>query len=235
MTISRCCVSIRAMAKYELITFDKLGPDTVAFHEARAGTTLPELLADIVANRDRLEEGSSSNLPNSLACNDPTIRAEGALKLREETRAWLMLQILSYYRGADENGTHRYSLSGAYKKVHVSAMTIIKWREVYPLFSAQIQAVQSEMVETIREEAYRRAVVGHDEPLVHQGLKTGESVKKFSDTLLQFTLMGYDAKFRRQEVNMNHSGSIDSNVNIEGLRDKLAERLRAKAKAESDN
>jgi hypothetical protein len=84
----------------------------------------------------------------------------------------------------------------------------------------------------MRAEAYRRAVVGHDEPLVHQGVKTGETVKKFSDGLLQFTLMGYDAKFRQKEVNMNVSGQLDSNINIEGLRDRLAQRLQQKAKAE---
>lgn len=223
------------MAKYELITFDELGADTVAFHESRAGTTIGELLADIVANRTRLDEGSSSNLPNSLACNDPTVRAEGTLKKREETRAWLMLQILSYYRGENDDGEHFYSLSGAYKRVGVSAMTVIKWREIYPLFSQQIESVQAEMVESIRAEAYRRAVVGHNEPLVHQGYKTGETVKKFSDTLLQFTLMGYDAKFRKQDINMNHSGSVETNVNIEGLRDRLAERLKAKAKAENSD
>jgi hypothetical protein len=88
------------------------------------------------------------------------------------------------------------------------------------------------MVDTMRAEAYRRSVVGHDEPLVHQGLKTGETVKKFSDSLLQFTLMGYDAKFRSKEVNMNVSGQLDSNINIEGLRDRLAQRLQQKAKAE---
>ena len=114
-------------------------------------------------------------------------------------------------------------------------MTVIKWREIYPLFGELVNSIQSEMVDSLREEAYRRAAVGHDEPLVHQGMKTGETVKKFSDTLLQFTLMGYDAKFRKQEIALNHSGSIDSNVNIEGLRDKLAERLRAKAKAEASD
>jgi hypothetical protein len=114
-------------------------------------------------------------------------------------------------------------------------MTIIKWREIYPTFSSLVDSVQAEMVESLREEAYRRAAIGHDEPLVHQGLKTGETVKKFSDTLLQFTLMGYDAKFRKQDINMNHSGSVETNVNIEGLRDRLTERLKAKAKAESSD
>lgn len=227
------CGNIPRMAKYKLITLEELGADTVAYHEERAGTTLTELLADIVASRARLAEGTASKLPNSLSCNDPTIKAEGPLKYQEETRAWLMLQVLSYYRGENEAGEKRFSLSAAYLKVGVTAMTISRWREVYPLFSAIIDSVQAEMVDSIREEAYRRAVVGVEEPLVHQGHRTGDSVRKFSDTLLQFTLMGYDAKFRKQEIAMNHSGSIDSNVNIEGLRDRLAERLKAKAKAES--
>jgi len=223
------------MAKYELITFDELGPETVAIHEERAGVRYQDLLADIIAARARLDESDSSKRSNSLACNDPTIHATGALKAREETRAWLMLQILSVFRGPNETGEFRYSLSAGYKKVGVSAMTVIKWREIYPLFGELVNSIQSEMVDSLREEAYRRAAVGHDEPLVHQGMKTGETVKKFSDTLLQFTLMGYDAKFRKQEIALNHSGSIDSNVNIEGLRDKLAERLRAKAKAEASD
>lgn len=226
---------IRSMAKYELITFDELGADTVAYHEERAGVSYQDLLSDIVAARSRLAEGESSKLPNSVSCNDPTLKAVGNLKQREETRAWLMLQILSEYRGENEKGEHRYSLSAGYRKVGVSAMTVIKWRESYPLFGMICDSVQAEMVESLREEAYRRSAIGHDEPLVHQGYKTGETVKKFSDTLLQFTLMGYDAKFRKQDINMNHSGSVETNVNIEGLRDKLAERLRAKAKAEDSD
>jgi len=81
----------------------------------------------------------------------------------------------------------------------------------------------------MRAEAYRRSVVGVDEPLVHQGLKTGETVKKYSDSLLQFTLSGYDSKFRSKDVNMNVSGSLDSTINIEGVRDRLAQRLQQKS------
>ena len=46
--------------------------------------------------------------------------------------------------------------------------------------------------------------------------------------------MGYDAKFRKQDISMNHSGSVDTNVNIEGIRDRLADRLKAKAKSEQE-
>jgi hypothetical protein len=44
--------------------------------------------------------------------------------------------------------------------------------------------------------------------------------------------MGYDAKFRSKDVNMNVSGQLDSNINIEGLRDRLAQRLNSRSKAE---
>lgn len=223
------------MAKYELITFDELGAETVQYHEERAGVTLAALLADIVAARAAIPDNDSSKNPASLACNDPTIAAEGTLKKREETRAWMMLQILSEFRGTNAEGERRFSISAGYNKVGVTAMTVSHWRRTYPLFGSICDSVQAEMVDSIREEAYRRAVVGHNEPLVHQGFKTGDHVKKFSDTLLQFTLMGYDAKFRKQDINMNHSGSVETNVNIEGLRDRLAERLKAKAKAESSD
>lgn len=225
-------VLIRSMAKYELITIDELGAETVQYHEERAGVTLAALIADIVAARANIPEGDSSKNPASTSCNDPTLVAEGTLKKREETRAWMMLQILSEFRGTNEAGERRFSISAGYNKVGVTAMTVSHWRKTYPLFGSICDSVQAEMVDSIREEAYRRAVVGHQEPLVHQGYKTGDHVKKFSDTLLQFTLMGYDAKFRKQEINMNHSGSVDTNVNIEGIRDRLAERLKAKAKTE---
>jgi len=220
------------MAKYELITIDELGAETVQFHEERAGVTLASLIGDIVAARANIPDNDSSKNPVSLSCNDPTVTAEGPLKKREETRAWMMLQILSEFRGSNEYGERRFSISAGYNKVGVTAATVTHWRKTYPLFGGICDSVQAEMVDSIREEAYRRAVVGHQEPLVHQGFKTGDSVRKFSDTLLQFTLMGYDAKFRKQEVNMNHSGSIDSTVNIEGIRDRLADRLKAKAKSE---
>ena len=165
-----------------------------------------------------------------LESNDPALEARGLLKAHEESKAYKMAVVLAEFRDGPAHA--RFSMRHAYTTAGVHRTTLINWRHVHKLFDSLMEAVQEEMIDTLRAEAYRRAVVGIDEPLVHQGLKTGDTVKKYSDSLLQFTLMGYDAKFRAKDVNMNVSGSLDSNVNIEGLRDRLAQRLEQKAKAE---
>jgi len=213
-----------------LITLDEIGPETLADYERRAGVSVRALLDAIERDRVRYPDSSASLSAESPTCNNPAVVARGVLKQLEETKAYRMLMIIAEFR--DGPAEARFSLRHAYTKANVSRNTMIEWRKIHPLFDSLMESIQEEMVDTMRAEAYRRSVVGHDEPLVHQGLKTGETVKKFSDSLLQFTLMGYDAKFRSKEVNMNVSGQLDSNINIEGLRDRLAQRLQQKAKAE---
>lgn len=216
--------------KDDLITLSEVGAETLAEYERRAGISAQTLLDAIRRDRVRLPDSPSCRLPHSLTCNDPTIVAKGALLQHEETKAFKMLIILAEFRDGPPEA--KFSLRHAYTKAGLHRATLMDWREMHKLFDSLMTSIQEEMVDMMRAEAYRRAVVGHDEPLVHQGLKTGETVKKFSDSLLQFTLMGYDAKFRQKEVNMNVSGQLDSNINIEGLRDRLAQRLQQKAKEE---
>lgn len=212
------------------ITLDQIGAETIADLERRAGISVQALLDSVVRDRARIPENPQGHLGNSLSCNDPTAKAVGLLKQSEESKAYYMLMIIAEFRDGPPEA--RFSLRHAYTTAGVARMTMIEWRRMHPLFDSVMESIQEEMVDTMRAEAYRRSVIGHDEPLVHAGLKTGETVKKFSDGLLQFTLMGYDAKFRQKEVNMNVSGQLDSNINIEGLRDRLAQRLQSKAKAE---
>lgn len=212
------------------ITLDQIGAETIADLERRAGISVQALLDSVVRDRARIPENPQGHLGNSLSCNDPTAKAVGLLKQSEESKAYYMLVIIAEFRDGPPEA--RFSLRHAYTTAGVARMTMIEWRRMHPLFDSVMESIQEEMVDTMRAEAYRRSVIGHDEPLVHAGLKTGETVKKFSDGLLQFTLMGYDAKFRSKEVNMNVSGQLDSNINIEGLRDRLAQRLQSKAKAE---
>ena len=188
------------------------------------------LLDAIRRDRVRFPPSDSCLLAHSLVCNDPNIVAKGELALHEETKAFKMLVVLAEFRDGPPEA--KFSMRHSYTKADISRITLINWRGEHKLFDRIMESIQEEMVDTMRAEAYRRSVVGHDEPLVHQGIKTGETVKKYSDSLLQFTLMGYDAKFRAKDVNMNVSGSLDSNINIEGLRDRLAQRLNAKAKEE---
>jgi len=225
------CGVIRPMAFHDdLTTLDQIGAETLAEFERRAGVSVRALLDAIRRDRVRFPPSESCRLAHSLTCNDPTIEATGALQLHEETRAYKMLIVLAEYR--DGPDAAKFSMRHAYTTAGVHRTTLLHWRKVHRLFDSLMEAIQEEMVDTMRAEVYRRAVVGHDEPLVHQGVKTGDTVKKYSDSLLQFTLMGYDAKFRAKDVNMNVSGSLETNVNIEGLRDRLAQRLEQKSKEE---
>lgn len=211
-------------------TLSQIGAETLAEVEKRAGITVAKLLESIRKDRVRHPPSDSMHLPHSLVCNDPALEARGILRAHEESKAYKMAVILAEFRDGPEHA--RFSMRHAYTTAGVHRTTLINWRHIHKLFDSLMAAIQEEMVDTLRAEAYRRAVVGIDEPLVHQGLKTGDTVKKYSDSLLQFTLMGYDAKFRAKDVNMNVSGSLDTNVNIEGLRDRLAQRLEQKSKAE---
>jgi hypothetical protein len=219
--------------KDDLTTLDKIGAKTLAELESRAGISAQTLLDAVVRDRVRYPPSDSCLLSNSPTCNDPTVKATGLLKQLEETRVYKMLIILAEFRDGPESA--RFSLRHAYTSAGIIRQTLNQWRSDHKLFDSLMESIQEEMVDTMRAEAYRRSVIGHDEPIVHQGLKTGETVKKFSDSLLQFTLMGYDAKFRQKDVNMNVSGQLDSNINIEGLRDRLAQRLQQKAKAEDSS
>ena len=214
----------RAMSRKEKIP----GPETIAEYERRAGTSYMMLLDMIRRDRARYQDSASSDMSHSIVCNRPDITATGDLKKHEESKAWLMLVILAEYR--DGKG-EVFSLRHAYTAAKIGRHTLIDWRKNHPVFDAMMESIQDEMVDTMRSEAYRRAVVGVDEPIFYQGADTGHRVKKYSDSLLQFSLMGHDARYRSKDVNMNVSGQLDSNINIEGLRDKLAARLAAKAKA----
>lgn len=214
----------------DMTTLDKIGPETLAELERRAGVSVKTLLDAIVRDRAQYGDSPACNLAHSLTCNNPSLTAIGALKEFEETKAYKMIVILAEFRDGPPEA--KFSLRHAYTSAGIHRNTMVDWRGLHKLFDSLMTSIQEEMVDSMRAEAYRRSVVGHDEPIVHQGMKTGETVKKFSDSLLQFTLMGYDAKFRQKEVNMNVSGQLDSNINIEGLRDRLAQRLQQKAKAE---
>jgi hypothetical protein len=214
----------------DLFTLDEVGAETLEHYERRAGISVQTLLDAIARDRVRFPDGDSSHVGNSLVCNNPGAKAHGLLKKHEETKAYKMLVLIAEFRDGPDSAP--FSLRHAYTTAGIARSTLFSWRADHKLFDGIMTSIQEEMVDTMRAEAYRRAVIGHDEPLVHQGLKTGDTVKKFSDGLLQFTLMGYDAKFRAKDVNVAVSGQLDSNINIEGLRDRLAQRLQQKAKAE---
>lgn len=224
------CVLIRRMAFFDdLITLDQIGAETLADLERRAAISCTALLDAIRRDRVRFPPSGSSMKSFSNVCNDPTLEATGDLKMIEETKAYKMLIFLAEYR--DGPNESPFSQRHAYNKAGIHRQTLIAWRGDHKFFDALVSSIQEEMVDSMRAEAYRRSVIGVEEPVFYQGVRT-DKVVKYSDGLLQFTLMGYDAKFRAKDVNMNVSGTLDSTINIEGLRDRLAQRLQQKSKAE---
>lgn len=224
------CVLIRPMWYDDEKLLQDRGPDTIAEYERRACISVRTLLDAIRHDRVRHPVNPTSLMPDSLSCNQVGAVATGALRMHEETKAYKMLVFIAEFRDGPESA--KFSMRHAYTTAGVGRSTLILWRTYHKLFDSVVDAIQEEMVDMMRAEAYRRSVVGVDEPLVHQGIKTGETVKKYSDSLLQFTLSGYDSKFRSKDVNMNVSGSLDSTINIEGVRDRLAQRLQQKSRQE---
>lgn len=212
-----------------VVDVDAVGEETLRDYERRAGITYAMLYDMVKQDRVRFKERGVEEDAESLVYCVPGVEGVGRLWRFERTKAYRMLQILAEFRDGPENA--KFSLRHAYTSAEVSRGALTVWRRDHPMFDSLMEDIQLEMVDTMKAEAYRRSVVGHDEPLVHQGVKTGETIKKYSDSLLQFTLMGYDAKFRAKDVNVAVSGQLNTNVNIEGLRDRLAQRLQAVAKS----
>lgn len=212
-----------------VVDVDAVGEETLRDYERRAGITYAMLYDMVKQDRVRFKERGVEEDAESLVYCVPGVEGVGRLWRFERTKAYRMLQILAEFRDGPENA--KFSLRHAYTSAEVSRGALTVWRRDHPMFDSLMEDIQLEMVDTMKAEAYRRSVIGHDEPLVHQGVKTGETIKKYSDSLLQFTLMGYDAKFRAKDVNVAVSGQLNTNVNIEGLRDRLAQRLQAVAKS----
>lgn len=114
---------------------------------------------------------------------------------------------------------------------------IYDWLDNDPEFARKFEEAESEAVEHLEEEAYRRAVTGTLKPVFHQGIQCG-AIREYSDTLLIFTL-----KARRPEkyrdnvktehvgrVGVEHSGSITVGQVADELESKLGPDLEAIAR-----
>ncbi|MBT3932496.1 MAG: hypothetical protein HOL07_11125 [Rhodospirillaceae bacterium] len=71
-----------------------------------------------------------------------------------------------------------------------SGVPLMRWywlRDTDPVFAEAWHAAQEAGNDTVEDEAVRRAVAGHAEPVFYQGKQVG-SVRKYSDSLLMFVL-----------------------------------------------
>lgn len=87
-------------------------------------------------------------------------------------------------------------VSKACAAVGISRQTAYGWREDLPEFAEAWDKALKISTGVLEDEAVRRGHDGWDEPVFHQGVQCG-TVRKFSDTMLIFTLKARDpAKYR---------------------------------------
>lgn len=63
-----------------------------------------------------------------------------------------------------------------------------------PEFSAAVEEAKAAAVERLEGEAYRRAVIGVEEPVFYEGVRV-DSVRKYSDSLLSKLLEANDTRY----------------------------------------
>lgn len=99
----------------------------------------------------------------------------------------------------------------------VNRNTYYHWRENDPWFKAVAAEAEEEARDAIEGEAFRRAVVGYEEPVIYQGMptmvtdkETGQermlTTRKYSDALMAIMLKGA----RPERYRENHKMEIDA-------------------------
>lgn len=63
-------------------------------------------------------------------------------------------------------------------------------RDNDPDFAQRWHDAKERGLDACEDEAVRRGIIGYEEPLTYQGRKTGQSITRYSDTLLMFYLNG---------------------------------------------
>lgn len=86
-------------------------------------------------------------------------------------------------------------VSKACAAVDISRQTAYGWREDLPEFAEAWDRALKISTTVLEDEAVRRGHDGWDEPVWHQGVQCG-TVRKYSDTMLIFTLKARDPKYR---------------------------------------
>jgi transposase-like protein len=89
----------------------------------------------------------------------------------------------------------------------IARSTAYEWRDSDPEFKARWDEALEAGIDAMEDEAHRRAVEGVDKPVFYQGEVCGE-VREYSDTLLIFQLKARRPEKYRENVNLNHSGTI---------------------------
>ncbi len=115
------------------------------------------------------------------------------------------------------------SVTRACQAIDISRTAAYEWRDEDPEFAAAWEVAKRRGAEALEDEAIRRGHEGFKEPVFYQGVAT-DTIRKYSDTLLIFTLKGAMpekyAERAKTEIT-NPDGSL-SNQNETQIAAKLA-------------
>jgi hypothetical protein len=109
-----------------------------------------------------------------------------------------------------------WHISDACFKAGVSYETMRQYRKKDPVFAAMYDEAYETFVGSLREEVRRRAVDGVKKGVYFQGELVATEIV-YSDPLLMALLKRHDPSFeptKRIEKNVNHSGTVHTNLNI---------------------
>lgn len=98
------------------------------------------------------------------------------------------------------------------EQLHISRKRIQTEIDSDPLFAEQVKEAQAQAVERLEGEAYRRAVIGIDEPVFYEGVRV-DTVRKYSDGLLSKLLEANDPA--RFGAKMKLSGDASQPIRVQ--------------------
>lgn len=109
-------------------------------------------------------------------------------------------------------------VSKACAAIGISRTTAYEWRDEIPDFAERWDKALKIGTSVLEDEAVRRAHEGWDEPVFYKGGECG-TVRKYSDTLLIFTLKAHDPeKYRdRSDVNLKANVAVTDMTDAEIL------------------
>ena len=94
------------------------------------------------------------------------------------------------------------------KEVGISPATVRNHLKVDPDFKAAFKEAYGDFQEAIEREAYRRALMGWEEPVFQQGLQVG-TIRKFDSRLLELMLKRHNPEYKESfTVDHNVTGGI---------------------------
>jgi hypothetical protein len=122
----------------------------------------------------------------------------------------------------------------AAKKAKVGRTTVYEERQRNETFALKWAEIEEWTTEEMEQEARRRAVLGVEEPVYYKGELNGH-IRKFSDVLLIFLLKSRKPETYRENVKVEHGGTITHEVTekVDGEIDQIMAELGLEREAQT--